>query len=219
MKRFAAAALFFAFAYAMEEEGEENDQDKQEDQLADAWEATSDWFSSKQEPVSWDSIVTPDPCLLSGEYGWFKKVGISAVFIRETVSGCQMAEGNVALTWANIQNPDEAGKSEAFYCTVIFREDKPAAMQGDIYSKSLDGTGIEAAIDSAVAPEDWCADADVAGCKRHQVDQWSRVLTEPQTNFPYTSENDKQSTSCTVWRKSDSPNAAFEVKNGMPYSV
>ena len=190
MKRF-VAALFIALAYADGHEGEEDMEEKAEDELADAWDATADWFSSKQEPVSWTSIVTGDPCLLSGEYGWFKKVGINAVFIRETVSGCQMAEDNVALTWAQIENPDDAGESEAFYCTVIFKEDKPAAMQGDIYSKTLDGTGIDFDVFKDIAPDEWCADEEADGCKRHQVDQWSRVLTEPQTNFPYTSEGDK----------------------------
>ena len=219
MKRF-VAALFIALAYADGHEGEEEgDSEEAQDQLADAWEATSDWFSSKQEPVSWSSIVTPSPCLLSGEYGWFKKVGINSVFIRETVSGCQMAEDNVALTWAQIENPDEAGESEAFYCTVIYKEDKPAAMQGDIYSKTLDGTGIDFDALKNVAPDEWCADEAADGCKRHQVDQWARVLTEPQTNFPYTSEGDKQSTSCTVFRTSSSPNAAFDIKNGMAYKV
>ena len=189
MKRF-AAALFFALAFANDPEVEGDSEETQEDQLADAWDATSDWFSTKQEPVSWDSIVTPDPCLLSGEYGWFQKLGISAVFIRETVSGCAMVEGNVALTWAQIENPDEAGYSEAFYCTVIFREDKPAAQQSDIYSKTMEGTGIDFESFKSASPDEWCKDEATANCKRHQVDQWSRVLTEPQTNFPYKSDDD-----------------------------
>ena len=50
MKRF-AVALFFAIAHADGHEREdETSKDKQEDQLADSWEANSGLFSSKQEP-------------------------------------------------------------------------------------------------------------------------------------------------------------------------
>ena len=219
MKRFAAAlsALFLAFAYAQDET--ETEGEEEEDPLKDGWGAVSDWFSAKQEPVAWESIPEPAPCSLSGHYGWFRKVGISSVFIRETVADCAMAEGNIALTWAEVENPDEAGDIEGFYCTIVYKEGKQAAQQSDIYAKTLDGAGVDFAAWAAVAPTEWCKDEATADCKRQTSDQWTRVLTEPQTNFPYESDGDKQSTSCTLWRQSKTPNNAFEIKNGAPYKV
>lgn len=215
MKRF-AATLFLAVAYAETEESEGTQE--QADQLADGWEGVTNWFSAKQEPVAWESIATAEPCKLSGHYGWFRKVGLSSVFIRETVSDCAMAEGNIALTWAEINNPDEAGDKEAFYCRVVFKEGKQAAAQSDILAKTMDGTDIDMASWAAVPPKKWCDGADFE-CERQTTDQWTRVLTEPQTNFPYESDGDKQSTSCTVWRQSSTPNNHFEIKNGTPYTV
>ena len=124
MKRF-AAALFVALAYANDPPAEEGD--KEDDPLADGWESVSDWFSARQEPVEWESIAEGAPCRLGGHYGWFRRMGFNSVFIRETVSDCQMAEGSIALTWAQIENPDEAGMYEGTYCTVVYKEGKQAA--------------------------------------------------------------------------------------------
>ena len=215
MKRF-AATLFIAFAYAQAET--EEDDKKEDDPLADGWEGVSNWFSAKQEPVAWESIAAGNPCKLSGHYGWFRKVGLSSVFIRETVSDCAMTEGQIALTWAEIENPDEAGDKEAFYCRVVFRDGKEAAAQNDILAKTMDGPDITMAAWSTTSPLEWCK-GDAFECERQTTDQWTRVLTEPQTNFPYESEGLKQSTSCTVWRQSSTPNNHFEIKNGTPYMV
>ena len=216
MKRF-AAALFVALAYANDPPAEEGD--KEDDPLADGWESVGNWFSARQEPVEWESIAEGAPCRLGGHYGWFRKVGFSSVFIRETVSDCQMAEGNIALTWAQIENPDEAGMYEGTYCTAVYKEGKQAAQQNDIYAKTLDGAGVDFASWSGVAPTEWCKDEATADCKRQSTDQWTRVLTEPQTNFPYESDGDKQSASCTLWRRSETANNAFPIKNGTPYKV
>ena len=131
MKRFAAAALVLAFAYAQSTEDEMNDKKEEaEDQLADAWEATSDWFSSRQEPVAFSSLeASGDQCSLTGHYGWFSRLGLDFVFIRETVGDCAMAEGNIALTWAEMDGEDEeyGATIEGFYCMVTYRDGKPAA--------------------------------------------------------------------------------------------
>merc|ERR1719273_32537 len=198
MKRF-AAALFVAFAYAQDAETDAEGEDKKDDPLADGWDSVSDWFSAKQEPVEWESIAEGALCRLGGHYGWFRKVGLSSVFIRETVSDCAMSEGT--------------------YCTIVYKEGKQAAVQSDIYAKTMDGTGVDFAAWAGVAPTEWCKDEATANCKRQTSDQWTRVLTEPQTNFPYESDGDKQSTSCTLWRQSKTPNNAFEIKNGTPYKV
>ena len=219
MKRFVAALFVVACAYAQASETETEGEEKEEDPLADGWDSVSDWFSAKQEPVEWESIAEGAPCRLGGHYGWFRKVGLSSVFIRETVSDCAMAEGNIALTWAQIENPEEAGMYEGTYCTIVYKEGKQAAVQSDIYAKTMDGTGVDMASWANVAPTEWCKDEEASNCKRQTSDQWTRVLTEPQVNFPYESDGDKQSTSCTLWRQSKTPNNAFEIKNGAPYVV
>ena len=81
MKRFAAAALVLAFAYAQTEETVDDTKEEAEDQLADAWESTSSWFSAKQEPVAYSSLAAAgDKCSLTGHYGWFQRVGLDFVF-------------------------------------------------------------------------------------------------------------------------------------------
>ena len=227
MKRFAAAALLLAFAYAdgHEEAEETMDETKEqaEDQLKDAWDATSNWFSARQEPVAYESIMPAEgKCSLSGHYGWFQRVGIDMVFIRETVGDCPMEEGNIALTWAEMDDPDTPGVSEAFYCAVTYRDGKPAALQTDIRAKTMDGKNIDMAAwaSEPESPEVWCSAQHSNGdCERHTTDAWNRVVSEPQTNFPYTSEGSMQSTSCTLFRTSTSPNETFEIKNGTPYTV
>ena len=226
MKRFAAAALFLAFAYAGDDEttvDETMDETKEEaaDQLKDGAEAVSSWFSSKQEPVAYESIPAGGSgCSLTGHYGWFQRLGLDFVFIRETVGDCAMAEGNIALTWAEMDDPDTPGVSEAFYCAVTFRDGKPAAVQTDIRAKTMDGEDIDMAAWTDEAPDVWCSAQHSNGaCERHTTDAWTRVVSEPQTNFPLTSEGDKQSASCSLFRPSSSPNETFEIKNDTPYTV
>ena len=59
-------------------------------------------------------------------------MGIDYVLIRETVGDCAMAEGNIALTWGEMDDPDTPGKSEAFYCMVTYRDGKIAAARTDV---------------------------------------------------------------------------------------
>ena len=91
------------------------------------------WYSSKQEPVAFTSIpASGDGCSLTGHYEWFSAMGLDYVLIRETVGDCAMAEGNIALTWGEMDDPDTPGKSEAFYCMVTYRDGKIAAARTDV---------------------------------------------------------------------------------------
>ena len=47
--------------------------------------------------------------MLDGTYGWFKAVGVEQVFVAHTVSGCDIYDGAVVLTWAQIEDPDNVG--------------------------------------------------------------------------------------------------------------
>ena len=69
-----------------------------------------------------------------------------------------------------------------------------------------------------ISPDEWCKDDEK--CKRQSTDQWTRVMTDPETNFPFDNQDDGLSaSSCSVWRKSSTPNNAIEIKNGVPYRV
>ena len=126
-------ATLFALAAVAFAEGEENEE-------ADGtWEDIKSWASSKQEPVEFDSILTPNPCMLKGTYGWFQRLGVSAVFIRQTVWGCDIADGAKVLTYGAYNDPDDAdGPQEAYYCTVEYKQDQETASQSQIYVKTMD---------------------------------------------------------------------------------
>lgn len=120
----------------------------------------------------WDSVLTADPCKMSGAYGWFKTVGVNSVFIRETVHGCELMDGNVVLTWAQIENPDKAGDYEGFYCTVPYTAGDASASVLDVNVVTLDGE-LDFANWDAVVPEEWCkdmADTETMVCKRQSID-------------------------------------------------
>ena len=163
--------------------------------------------------------------MLKGAYGWFQKVGLSSVFIRQTVYGCDIADGAKVLTYGAYTDPDDAdGSQEAYYCVVDYKKGQESANQSQIYVKTLDTPGtIDLAYSlndlwSSISPDDWCKDEEF--CKRQTADQWTRVLTEPKTNFPFDNQDDEKSAvSCSVWRSSKTPNNVLEIKNGTPYRV
>ena len=103
MKLFAALCAFAAVSFATDPT------DELEDRGNDTWEDIKSWASDRQEPVEFQSILSGNPCLLKGSYGWFKKIGTSNVTISETVYGCEIVDGSSVLTWAVIENPEEAG--------------------------------------------------------------------------------------------------------------
>jgi len=170
----------------------------------------------------WDSIITGDPCKMKGAYGWFKKAGTNSVFIRETIYGCSLDTGNQILTWSQIENPDKAGDYEGFYCTVPYTKGDASVGMFDIYVKTLSGELDFKSWDSVPA-EDWCkesADVENDTCMRQSFDQWNRILTEPQVNYPLDDQGDNLSAaSCSAFRKSETSNNYMAIKNGIQYSV
>ena len=165
------------------------------------------------------TIIAPTPCMLKGAYGWFRKVGTDNVFIRETVHGCEIEDKSYVLTWAVLDDLDEPGMQEAFYCHVEYNKEQETATQTQIYAKTMDGKNIDIGSWDAAAPDTWCGDEN-EDCKRQTTDQWTRLLTDPETNFPFDNQDDEKSAvSCSVWRAAKTPNNAVEIKLGMPYKV
>ena len=206
-----AALLFAAYVYA-------NDATEEE---SSSWDDVKSWWSSKQEPVEFDSIITKEPCGLKGAYGWFGKVGTSNVFIRETVHGCEIADGSIVLTWAQLANPDMAGESEGFYCTVDYTKGAESTGVTDVYVKTLTGK-VDFAGLGAVTPGDWCkeVDAETDTCMRQSLDSWNRMLTNADVNYPIDNmDDDLSAASCSAWRKDESPNNYMEIKMGTEYDV
>ena len=111
---------------------------------------------------------------------------------------------------------------EAYYCVVDYVKEQETAKQSQIYVKTLDGdAGLYASMEmwpKATSPSLWCEDNET--CKRQTTDQWTRVLSDPETNFPFDNQDDgKSAVSCSVWRSSKTPNNVIEIKNGVPYRV
>ena len=96
MKRFIASILAAAvFAQDAETTGEE----EKEGDLAEGASAVSDWFSQRQEPVEFTTSAAGG-CSLSGNYHWYKNIGVNGAVIRHTVSDCDIADGATVMTWA-----------------------------------------------------------------------------------------------------------------------
>ena len=113
MKRFAFLCALAAIGFAEDTDGTDGG--------SDTWEDIKNWASAKQEQVEFMTIVAPSPCLLKGAYGWYRKIGTDNSFIRQTVHGCDITDASKVLTWAVIENPDEPGMQEAYYCTVDYK--------------------------------------------------------------------------------------------------
>ena len=83
----------------------------------------------------------------------------------------------------------------------------------------MDGKGIDIGSWDAASPNTWCDESN-EDCKRQTTDQWTRLLTDPETNFPFDNQDDgKSAVSCSVWRANKTPNNAMEIKLGTPYKV
>ena len=119
MKRFSVLCALFAIVFAQEAEESSDD--------GNTWEDIKNWASAKQDPVEFMTIIAPTPCMLKGAYGWFRKVGTDNVFIRETVHGCEIEDKSYVLTWAVLDDPDEPGMQEAFYCHVEYNKEQETA--------------------------------------------------------------------------------------------
>ena len=166
MKRFIAALLCAAAAYA------ETDEEKAEREAKEKAESVGDWFSSGQEPVAWESITSGSKCKLKGVYGGYKKVGFSQAFIRETVHDCNIPNGARVVTWAKFPNPDKVGEAEGLYCSVKYtgQDGNKSASVGEIdvetQTGKIDYAGFAAANKMR---KDWCkaeADGTEGACAR-----------------------------------------------------
>ena len=77
MKQF-LVSLLFAAAIANDGADDDNKTNDTEEKVDETGQAISDWFSSEQTPVEWESITTNEAgnCMLKGAYGGYKKVGL-----------------------------------------------------------------------------------------------------------------------------------------------
>jgi len=175
--------------------------------------------------------------MLDGTYGWFKAVGTEQVFIAHTVSGCDINDGATVLTWAQIENPDDPGQYEGFYCAITFDQSDATAMQSaDVETQS---GALDYASWSGVLRTDWCKEApaaarllqeegadtaedeDKTGCERFSVSQWQKLLTDAETNYPisYDPATSIGSATCTARRFLSTPGNYMEIMKGTGYKV
>jgi len=143
MKRF-IAALFATAAFAQDEETTEDPAatTEEETSASDVAEGVSDWLSSRQDAVEFTTIESGQACMLGGNYQGFKNIGLQGVSIRHTVSDCDIQEGAIVLTWAEIEDPDTPGNLEGFYCSIEFSQSNATAMaSADVETQT--GTGLD----------------------------------------------------------------------------
>ena len=222
MKRYIASMLFAAvIANEAEKSGDDAEGDGD-----DTSQAISDWFSSEQTPVEWESIASggTDDCKLKGAYGGYKKVGLSQVFIREEVHDCEITNAATVLTWAAIENPDVAGEQEGFYCYTRYQapDGKKSAGFADVDVETQQGK-LDYAAWSAVQRKDWCkeVEGEEGTCKRQGSSQWKVLPGDGETNYPQTWDADtkKSSLACSAYRFAKSIDHYMEIKFGVEYTV
>jgi len=181
--------LFAIAAYA-QEEGAAETAEEGDDSYA---EKAEKWFNDRQEPVAFTSLAEANPCMLDGNYGWFKTTGIDQVWIQHTVSGCDIYDGSIVLAWAQIEDPDTPGNVEGFYCYIEFDQSNVSAMaSADVETQT--GTGVDYAEWNDIVRTQWCLELDEEGnkhaeCDRQSVSQWQKLGTDAQTNYPISYDN------------------------------
>ena len=218
MKRL-IAALFAVAVFAEDTvtdgtaEGAEGEGDVDLDKVGD-------WFSSRQEPVAYTSIASASPCMLDGNYHWYKNIGVDGVVIRTRVSDCDIEDGAMVLTWAEIEDPDTPGNIEGFYCTIEFSQvNATATASADV--ETLTGTGVDFKSWNDLVRTTWCDENSEADCDRMSISQWQKLASDAQTNYPieYDSATSKGDATCTAHRFLSTPNNYMEIKTGTPYKV
>jgi len=226
MKRFIAAIALFAVAVNAQDEAEEmEDHDHDDDHEDSTMDSVSSWFSARQEPVAFTSIIKGETgtCMLDGTYGWFQLAGVQQVFIGHTVSGCDIADGARVLSWAEIEDPETPGNVEGFYCTIEFdQSEDTAALSADLETQT--GTDIDYASWDAVVRTDWCKQTEGSEenseCTRQSASSWQKLALNAEENYPisYDAATSMASATCTGRRMLDTPNAYMTIKSGA-YSV
>merc|ERR1712048_1349804 len=180
MKRF-IAALFAAVAYAQDEETTETGADAGDEEgtsAADVAEGVSDWLSSRQDAVEFTTIPEgAGDCMLGGNYQGFTNVGLKGVSIRHTVSDCDIPEGAIVLTWAEIEDPDTPGNLEGSYCSIEFSQSNASAMaSADVETQT--GTGVDYDDWNEIPRTQWCdgvvvdEEGVVPDCTRQSISTW-----------------------------------------------
>ena len=105
------------------------------------------------------------------------------------------------LTWAALENPDEPGMQEGYYCYLTY-------VQGDASAglTTLDVETLYGELDfqawSDKARNTWCEDGEpeAENCERYTISKWQRYATNMQENYPTSFENNVSSAACSAGR-------------------
>lgn len=217
MKRFVAAILALA---VFAEDADTTEAEDTETDLAEKADAVGDWFSSRQDPQAYTAIASASPCMLDGNYHWYKNIGVDGVVIRTRVSECDIEDGAMVLTWAEIDDPDSPGNKEGFYCTIEFSHtNATATASADV--ETLTGPGLDFASFNDLVRTTWCDSNSEADCDRMSISQWQKLISDAQLNYPisYNTATSKGDATCTAHRALSTPNDYMAIKTGTPYSV
>ena len=175
-----------------------------------------------QEPVEFVSILLGKPFTLKGTYGMVGDI----IYIVQTVSGRydkEIERGSNVVTWAEMRNPNEPGKNEAFYCNAEFEENDGAT---DVQVVTLVGTRSSPSVDvhalGQEAPEDWCS-REGAQCQRvDSVGSWAAYSDIEQYGSQFLINRDGSvvfSQTCSAYRFMRAGGGIMEIKSGVEYRV
>ena len=216
MKRF-IAALFLASVWAEDMEDEEGG----------GWDAVKGWFKDDQEPVEFEGVDAADGGYhyLDGKYGWYVRAGIDQVFISQTVTSDESlygwVDGQYILVFAQIEDPDNAGSYEGFYCSVQWNMDSDTGSNVDV--ETFEGPGVDL-FGFLGGPDTWCADEPsspdyVEGCMRQSLAQWQEFATWDPYTSTYDADTTVSSQACSAYRLTETGDNYITIKSGQPYTV
>jgi hypothetical protein len=195
-----------------------------DDEEGGGWDAVKGWFKDDQEPVEY--MAYDDGWhYLDGKYGWYVRAGVDQVFIAQTVMSDQdfggWTDGQYVLTFAQIEDPDNAGQYEAFYCSVVWNMDSDTGSNVDV--ETFEGPNVDL-YSFTGGPDTWCPDEPsapdyVEGCMRQSLAQWQEFATWSPYTSTYDAATTESSQACSAYRLTETGDNYIAIKSGQPYTV
>ena len=124
------------------------------------------------------------------------------MFIKSTVSECLIDSNAKVLTWSALENPDEPGEWEGYYCALTYVQGDASAAQLSIDVETLYGE-LDFDMWSEVDRRTWCNENSDYDCERYTLSKWQKYITNMQENYGTSFENNRSSVSCTAGRVMD----------------
>ena len=122
------------------------------------------------------------------------------------------------LTWSALENPDEPGKWEGYYCVLTYVQGDASAAQLSIDVETLYGD-LDFQSWSDVDRRTWCDENSADDCERYTLSKWQKYITDMQENYGTSFENNMSSASCTAGRAMGGIAAEMALMTGTAYTT